>query len=211
MTDTANLGITLLEVAQAEKEVAINEGFQIIDDAFGDIAPSGAGTKNGATVTVEELGDAVLHKTILTLTATPIVLTDDPGVGQWGTVKLYDFPAGDILVLGAVIDADLTLTEAAWLDNAQGDVGLGLTPVTNGGAIVSTNQCMINSTPIAAMTAQVGPINSQATATWHASVAGTADADCVLNIRIDDDVAHASGNGTITGTVKVTWINLGDF
>ena len=32
MTDTARLGITLLEEAQASKEVSINDGFEVIDD-----------------------------------------------------------------------------------------------------------------------------------------------------------------------------------
>lgn len=35
MTDTANLGITLLESGQLQPDVSVNEGFQKVDDAWG--------------------------------------------------------------------------------------------------------------------------------------------------------------------------------
>jgi hypothetical protein len=150
----------------------------------------GVGTKSGSTVSVVEQSAGAIHKTILTLTATPITLTDDPGVGQYGSVKLYDFPAGNIVTLGASINADLTLAEAWWVDNTPGDVGLGTTAVTDGDALATTEQNIIVTTAIAALTAQVGPIDAQSTDVGTSATAGATDADITLNIRIDDSAAH---------------------
>lgn len=175
------------------------------------ITTVGVGAKNGATVAVVENGDPVVHRSVLTLTATPITLTDDAGVGQYGGVKLYDFPAGNIHILGAVVDADITLTGTEWLDTAAGDIGLGTTAVTNGDALATTEQNIVATTEIAALAAQVGPINAQSAASVSLPAAGGTDADLYLNVRIDDNAAHITSAGTITGTVTVSWINLGDF
>lgn len=151
---------------------------------------SGIGAVNGATVSAVENGTAVIHKTTLTLTATPITLTDDAGVGQYGGVKIYDFPAGNIHVLGAVIDADITLSESWWVDTIAGDVGLGTTAVTNGDALATTEQNLIATTEIAALASQIGPINAQSTGSATTGAAGGTDSDLYLNIRIDDNSAH---------------------
>jgi hypothetical protein len=176
------------------------------------ITSVGVGAKAGGTVTVVEQGcSGVIHKTVLTLTATPITLTDEAGVGQFGGVKIYDMPAGNHIFLGATIDADLTLTNAAWTDAAEGDVGLGTTAVTDGNALATTEQNIIATTAIAAMTAQVGPINASSADVATVAAAGTTDTDIYLNVRIDDAEAHITDGGTITGTVTIVWANLGDF
>ena len=69
-----------------------------VDSETGQLGRNGSfanGTPNGSTVTVKEYGSDVLHRTVLTCTATPVTITDDAGVAQYGgTAKLYDFPAG---------------------------------------------------------------------------------------------------------------------
>ena len=172
---------------------------------------SGLGTKNGSTVTVAEEGAGPIRKTIFTLTATPITLTDDAGVGQYGGVKLYDFPAGSIRTLGATIDANLTLVGTEWLDTAEGDVSLGTAAPASAIALATTKANILASTAIAAMVDQVGPINASSISDGGVAAAGTTDADLYLNIRIDDNAAHITSSGTVTGTVTVFWINVGDF
>lgn len=170
-----------------------------------------AGAKNGSTVTAVEYGDDTHKKVVLTLTATPLTLADDAGVGQYGGVKLYDMAAGNYLFLGAAIDANITLVEAAWIDTAAGDVGLGTTAVTDGNALATTEQNIIPTTAIAAMVAQTGPIDALSTAATSGVILGTtaAPADVILNVRIDDDVAHAAGTATITGTVTLIFSKIG--
>ena len=158
--------------------------------AAASLTSSGVGAKVGATVTVVEQGNGVDHKTIFTLTATPITLTDDAGVGQYGGVKFYDMPAGNHHFIGAVVDADLTLNETWWTDAAEGDVGLGTTAVTDGNALATTEQNIIATTAIAALVAQVGAINAGSSAAATVAAAGAADTDLYLNVRIDDSAAH---------------------
>jgi hypothetical protein len=153
-----------------------------------DITSNATGTMGGAT-SVTETGD-VVHKTTFTLTDYPVTLTDDAGVGQFAALKLYDFPAGNIITLGAAINASLTLNEAWWVDTSAGSVGLGTTASADASTIAATRQNIIAVTAVAAMTAQVGAINAQSTVVGVSGVAGGTDADVVLNINIADDVAH---------------------
>ena len=173
----------------------------------------GVGTKNGSTVSVVERGNGIVHKTVLTLTATPITLTDDADVGQFGGVKLYDFPAGNIKILGAVVDLILTLDDALWTDAAEGDFALGSALVDDADALDGLFIDILASTAIAALTAQVGPMQGQSAAdVVPLGSAGGADDDLNLNVRIDDAAAHVTDTGsTMTGTVTIAWMNLGDF
>lgn len=159
------------------------------------------GTKNGGTVTVVEQGDGTIHKTILTLTGTPVTLTDDPGNGAYVGLKLYDFPAGNIVSIGASINADLTLSEAWWVDNIGGGVGVGSVATAVGTALTGTTQNIIASTAITAA-AQVAPLDTQSTGVGISGAAGGTDADLTLNIRINDSALHFPDlvtNGAFTG------------
>jgi len=165
----------------------------------GDDGAVAAGAGAGSGVSANEDGNSAVHRTELTLTAAPVVFTDDPGVGQFSATKIYDFPAGNVVILGAVVDADLTLTEAFWVDTKEGDVALGSALAANGDALATTEQDIIPTTQVAALVDQAGPINAQSTAAFFSAVAGGTDLDLNLNIRIDDDAAHFANvvtNGT---------------
>lgn len=153
------------------------------------LTSAGVGAKNGGTVTVVEQGSGGIHKTILTLTATPVVMTDDPGNGAYVGLKLYDFPAGNIVGLGASINADLTLSETWWVDNKGGDVGLGTVATAVGTALTGTTQNLIATTATTSA-AQVSTLDTQSTDIGVSGAAGGTDADITLNIRIDDDALH---------------------
>jgi len=178
---------------------------------------AGVGAKAGATVSVMEYGDSILHKTVLTLAATPITVTDEAGVGQYGGVKIYDFPEGLILSLGAVIDASVTLGVTGTItDTWEGDVGLGTTVINDSTGSVAGHDEILETTAVAAATGKVAAIDAvtladtlvESGAVW---LNGTATAkDLYLNLDVDDSGTHTTGTGTITGTVTITWINLGD-
>jgi hypothetical protein len=178
---------------------------------------AGNGTKNGSTVTAREYGGSVVHKTVLTLTATPITVTDDAGVAQYGGVKIYDFPAGMIGTLGAVIDASVTLGVTGTIINTwAGGVALGTVTATTGATLVSTEANIMKEVDVAAATAKVASIDAESVATVLTESAaswidGTTTAvDLYLNLVVDDDATHTTGTGTITGTVTFLWMNLGD-
>lgn len=180
---------------------------------------AGAGAKNGSTVVAEEIGDGLIHKTILTCTATPITISDEAGQGQYGGVKVYDFPAGLIATLGAVIDGSVTLgvtgtITATW----DGDVALGTAaPSDHATGLVAANTGrFLQSTATTTAAAKVAVCDAVSIATGLTESAarwtdGTSTAaDLFLNFLVDDDASHTAGTGTFTGTITITWINLGD-
>lgn len=159
----------------------------------------------GATTVLEGL---TVHTTKLTLTDESITLTDDAGNGQSGGIKLYDMPEGRILILAAAVDASIVLNGTEWTDAAEGDIGLGSAVVSGGGALTGTEQNIIATTAIAAMTAQAGPIDAIGPAAPVLLDGSSTPVDIYMNIRIDDAVAHITGTGTINGDVTLVWINL---
>lgn len=181
-------------------------------------ASSTAGTKNGATVSVSETGYGPFHQTVLTCTATPITISDDANVAQYGGVKLYTFPEGLVATLGAVVDGEITAgVTGTIIDNWDGDVALGSVTATTGATLVSTEADIMKSVAVSAGAAdKIGVVAAvsvatqltESGATW---IDGTATAVPVyLNFVIDDDATHTAGTATFTGTVTLTWAHLGD-
>lgn len=179
---------------------------------------AGVGAKNGSTVTVQEYGSGAVRKTVLTCTATPITITDDAGVAQYGGVKVYDFPAGLICTLGAVVTGSLTAgVTGTIIDNWDGDVALGTATATTGATLTGTEADIMPSVEVSAGASdKIGVVDAVSVATaltesgarWFD---GTATAkDMFLNFVIDDDATHTAGTATFTGTISFAWINLGD-
>jgi len=184
------------------------------------LTSSGVGAKNGATVSAVERGDGVLHQTVLTCAATPITITDEAGSCQWGgTAKLYDFPDGALVAIGAVATGDLTLgTTGTIINTYAGIMSLGTAAATSANATLTTTEAdIIASTATTEAVAKVAATDAYSTATLltesgAAWLDGTGTAkDLYLNFIITDDVSHTSGTGTWTGTITLTWINLGDY
>lgn len=182
------------------------------------VTTSGVGAKNGATVTAVEKGDGVIHQTTLTLTATPVTITDDAGVAQYGGVgKIYDFPAGAICILGAVVDGDLTLgTTGTIINTYDGAFSLGTATATTGATLVGTEADILQSCALTQAVSKVAaldtgfPVATALTESGARWFNGTDTAiDMYLNFVIADDASHTSGTGTFTGTVKFLWANLG--
>ena len=168
-------------------------------------------------INVTERGDpgGLIHQTIIACTALPISIADDAAVAQYGGVKVYSFPAGLLLTLGAVIDGDLT-GYASLIDTFDGDVAIGTETATTGATLVSTEADILQSVALSQAVAEVANCDAQSVATaltesgarW---LDGTAIAkDAFLNFVIDDNAAHGAGTATFTGTITITWMNLGD-
>lgn len=176
------------------------------------------GAKNGSTVSVQEKGNGIVNKTVLTLTATPVTISDDAGVAQYGGVKVYDFPAGLICTLGAVVTGSLTAgVTGTIIDNWDGDVALGTVTATTGATLTSTEADILQSVAVSAGSSdKIGVVDAVSVATaltesgarW---LDGTATAkDVYLNFLIDDNASHTAGTATFTGTVELAWMMLGD-
>lgn len=197
------------------------DGDLVVNTASGNrrvTAFSSVGAKNGSTVTVEELGNGVINKTVLTCTATPVTITDDAAVAQYGgTGKLYDFPEGLLCTFGGVIDGSITLgTTGTIINTWAGGVALGTATATTGATLTGTEADILPEVDVAAATSKVAVVDAVSVATaltesgarWFD---GTATAkDLFLNLVVDDDATHTSGTGTFTGTVTIVWMIVGD-
>jgi hypothetical protein len=176
----------------------------------------GNGAASHSSIVACECGDAVLHRTVLTLTNTPITITDDAGVAQYGGVKVYDFPPGVINVLSAVVKGNLTLgVTGTIIDTYTGVVALGSATAGTGATLVTTEATFLQSTAIGTAAAKVSaviafPIATQLTESGSRHIDGrVTPADMYLNFAIADDATHTSGTGKFTGTIEFTWINAG--
>lgn len=206
-----------LKTERVITEEIIGHNGGAVPSSLDPLTTAGIGAKNGSTVLAVEKGDGVLHKTVLTCTDTPITITDDAGVAQYGGVKIYDLPLGAMCILGAVVSGILTAgVTGTIIDNWDGDVALGTVTATTGSTLTGTEADIMPSDPVSAGASDKdGVVSAVSAATaltesgarWHD---GTATAkDVFLNFVIDDDASHTAGTATFTGTITLTWLNLG--
>lgn len=168
--------------------------------------PSGTG-ESESVATAAEVAVGVLHQTTLTLALTganDIDLADgaDHGTG----VKLYTFPEGHIVVLGAVINAE---TVVAGAENGAKTVNMavGTVPCSDDDALTSTEANIIASTAI-----DDGPDVWQAASSAPVQVDGTAAATTLyINVGVADAVSSSAVTAAISGTLTVTWLRLGNY
>lgn len=149
--------------------------------------------------------------TVLTLTALSIALVDNAGVVAHGGKKIMDFPAGYIAIESVVADLAVTKSsagvDAAW----DGDFSLGSVIADTDASLTSTEADIIASTAtpqaVAGVTTAIG---SKLTAT---NLDGTTTpVDMYLNVIVDDADHNVTGtacNLLFTGTITVTWRNMG--
>lgn len=171
---------------------------------------------------VEYGGSGIVRKTVFTLTAMPITLTDALAyVGQ----QLYDFPAGNIRFLDCVATITVTTTSAlASTLNSGATVSWGVGTATASSLTLATtmmnampgsgeavNTFTSSTTVNVAAAADNGILAHTATARGLSGADGTSTpVDLFLNFGVA--AASISGDATITvtGTIELTWVNGGD-
>jgi hypothetical protein len=174
------------------------------------------GSPSGGTLTVKETHYGAFHQTVFTFADVTIALADEAGVVAYGGLKIYDFPAGAIRHLGSVADLDITKSSAGVNADWDGDFALGSATASNNGSLSSTEANLIPSTATPQAVAGVTTANGLSTATEGAVILDgtTTAADLYLNFLIDDADHNVTGtacNLIVNGTIKVAWMNLGDF
>lgn len=142
---------TKMEFAD-EKELEILEGLSV--SALGALtigskvvipAPA-VGTVAGTGVTVVESGNGIVNKTTITLAATVFALTDEAGQIAHTGLKIYDMPAGTILVLGAVTDLTVEKSSAGVDDDFNGVFSIGTVVASNNTTLTGTEANILQST-----------------------------------------------------------------
>lgn len=171
-------------------------------------ATTGAEAGTGVTAVNKCLGG--ICQTVITLTAAEVTITDPAGAAAYGGLKIYDFPAGWIYRIGVVADLAITAGAGGIADNFDGDVALGGT-VSGGGGMAGDEVAWVASTATPQAAAGVTTADCQSTATEHTIGDGhTTALDLYLNFEVDDADISSSDTLSVTGTITVTWITLGD-
>ena len=143
------------------------------------------------------------------ISALNVVMTDATTAGSHGSQKIFTFPEGNVMVLGAV--TDLTIAR----------VGTGLTTTSAvvsslGSVTVSTADATLTSTeanivPSTASTLTAGAGVTKGASTTVASLNGTTTpAEVYLNFATPDAGSTATDALTVNGTITISYLVLGD-
>jgi len=181
------------------------------------VVPAAVQTVTTAPITAagtgvsEDTYAAKVWETVFTFVNHVITITDADTAGAHGSTKFADFDAGLVRILGGL--TDLSLTAAAGI-GATGAIvcGVGTATVgTDNATLAGTEQNIIPSTSVS-LTGSAGTLRAETTATEGAVTldgTGTA-ADLFLNMAVSASDASANSTVTVNGTIRLTWVQLGD-
>jgi len=196
-------------------EDALIQQYRDSTDVFTILSHDGVltdGVKTGGTVSAINTMQGIVNQTVFTLSS--LAQTVVNGTEYQGT-KIYDFPAGRILVLGVVASiAQKTTSALASTLNASSTGALSLGTAT--ASSTTLDSTMADLLPSTAFTSSA-TVNVAGTAVTGALAAsaqfdGTSTAiDLFVNTAYatTGDV-DADATQTLSGTITVTWLNLGD-
>jgi hypothetical protein len=186
------------------------DNYENIDDLC-DAVLTGVGAKNGAAVTVVEYGDNAVHKSVFTLTALSVTMTDAGAAGSHGGFKLYDFPAGAIGRLGCSWEVTITAGAGGIADGAAVVGSLGqVVAGTDNATLTSTEADFIASTA-GTLTTGAGVLEGTGAGSLTLLDGHTTPIDLFLNLAVPDADSSASDTVAVSGTVTCTWLSVGDW
>lgn len=167
-----------------------------------------AGVANAGAVVNETVGTI---RTTLQLSGAVVTMTDAAAAGCHGSVKLYDFPACNLLFLGATCDLTVTAGTGGIADTAAVVAAIGTAAVSTADATLTTTEADLIPSTAATLTAGAGAAKGKTLTAGVVVFDGTTTAkDAYLNFAVPD--AGSTGNDTliVSGTITLVWSNLGD-
>jgi hypothetical protein len=171
----------------------------------------GIGAPNGTGVTAVERGVGAYHETVLTLDELSVTMTDAGAAGCHGSAKLYDFPAGVIQILGASYNLT-TLAGAGGIGDTAALVG-SLGSVTAGvdNATLTTTEADLIASTTGTLTDGAGVLQKHGSLVATAFDGHTTPMDAFLNLAVPDAGSSADDTVAVSGTVRILWVQLGDW
>lgn len=170
-----------------------------------------AGTSAGGAVAHESTG--AVKRTVLTFDQDAFALNDEAGVVAYAGKKIYDFPEGSIVILGAVANLAVSKSSAGVNNDFDGDFALGTATAGGDATLTSTEANIIAST--ATPQAVSGATTAKGRSTAAVFLDGTSSAaDLYLNFLVDDadhDVTTTPANLLVSGSVTLLWAPVGDY
>jgi len=164
---------------------------------------------NTATLSVSESGSQILRKSVFTIAAHSVAMTDAGVAGCHGSVQLCDFPVGLIQIIGSTMSLATTAGAGGIVAGAAVVQSVGTAAVgTDNATLTSTEADIIPSTAgtlTAGIGAPVGVSTTPAVFDGHATAK-----DAYLNFAVPDADSSASDTIEVTGTVTIFWHYFGD-
>jgi hypothetical protein len=165
-------------------------------------------------LSAKELGFGDYKTTVFTFKNFHVPLSDAAGVVAYGGIKIYDFPQGYIYVQAAVADLDLTKSSAGVNVDWDGDIALGTVTASNNSTLTATEADVVPSTATPQAAAGVTTGDCVSTSSQHVIFDGTSAAkDLFLNLLVDDadhDVTSTPCDLIVNGTIRLSWVFMGD-
>ena len=166
-----------------------------------------SGAENGITVDAVN-NSAFVQSTVVTMAATPVVIVEGgTGTNGYGGVKIYDFPAGRIFVLGVTVDSFTITIDTNTLDVADGAAFAFGTTVDATGTQSGT---VVDLCPATSVDPITNVVNSALAAS--AQFDGTTTAkDMYMSLMVDDGDISATSTNAVSAVITINWLNLGDY
>jgi len=202
------IGVVTKRYASATTRVRFRVVSRVLPAAL--IGADMPGAVNGTGVAVVERPGTV-QTSVFTLTATSITMTDATTNGCHGSQKIYDFPEGNITILGATMNLTTLAGSGGIADTAALIGSLGTVANTAANETLTSTEADIIPSTSGTLAAGAGTLKGESTTALLATFDGTATAkDLYLNIAVPDAGSSADDTVAVTGTIVVTWINHGD-
>jgi hypothetical protein len=161
-------------------------------------------------VTAVEYGDGAVHKTVLTVSALGIAITDNSTDGGAGSQKVYDFPEGVIQILGASYNLTTARVSTGLTTTSAVKGSLGTVAAAADDTLTGTEADLIASTT-GTLTAGAGTLKKHGSLVATAFDGHTTPIDAILNLVTVDAGIAANDTITVNGTITILWANLGDY
>lgn len=217
----ADKGSLIVGVGADWKELLVGaDGFRLEADSTQEkgikwsdptLTASGVGAAAGTGVTAAETGTGAVHKTVLTLAALSIALTDNGAAGGQGSQKVYDFPEGVIQLLGASYNLTTARVGTALAANAALVGSLGSAAAGAGDATLSSTEADMIASTTGTLTAGAGALAKHGSLVATAFDGHTTPIDAILNLAVPDAGISANDAVLVSGTITIVWANLGDY
>ena len=168
------------------------------------------GTKGpSATVVVKENVGAA-QELVITLSNERIATVDAGANGAQGSLKLYTFPQCDLTILGATANLVVTKEGAGIANNATVLSAVGTTQVAAGEATLSGTEADYTPSTSTVLASGTGTAKNRLAAV--AKFDGTTTAkDVWLNLNVDATGSTANDAVLVSGTIRIAYVNCGDY
>jgi hypothetical protein len=150
-----------------------------------------------------------VRQTKLTLAAVQVSVVGATGVGFGGT-QIYDFPKGQIHVLGVTAALAFDFAGTSITATAVISFGLGTAVAANGNLNDATDIDLLPSTNSAAAVAGITAAKGASLVTSAQFDGRTTAKDMFLNLNVPDANIGETDIVKATGTIVITWVDLGD-